>query len=313
MIQQDIYKQVLIQPALTGADELFIVSGYASATFALRHIRKIKELKLDCVLNLIIGMPSDRSDHLAYLNIASKYPGQFNGFYLESAPVVHCKTYGWYKDTEPFVGYAGSANYSQNGFSPAVQLNQISSACPALIKNLYSALLPRCVSFDDYVPPVKLQNNALSRLLAGTACAAPGKINWETDTRVRVSFLTNHGVLPARSGLNWGQRPEMGREPNQAYLSLKKDARKEGFLPPLAYSFSLLTDDNQAIDCVVAQQGRKAIHSTTDNSELGRYFRDRLGVPHGAPVTVDHLIAYGRTDYTIEKVNEETFLLDFSV
>ena len=73
MIQQDIYKQVLIQPALTGADELFIVSGYALATFGLRHIREIKELNLDCVLNLIIGVPGDRSDHLAYLDIAGKF------------------------------------------------------------------------------------------------------------------------------------------------------------------------------------------------------------------------------------------------
>lgn len=313
MIQQDIYKQVLIQPALTGADELFIVSGYASATFALRHIREMKELNLDCVLNLIIGMPSDRADHLAYLNIASKYPGQFNGFYLQVAPVVHCKTYGWFKNAEPFVGYAGSANYSQSGFSPRVQLNQISSECPAVIKALYAELLPRCVSFDNYAPPVEPQNTVLSQRLLSTAGAPPGDISWETDTRVRISFLTNRGVLPTRSGLNWGQRPEVGREPNQAYLSLRKSTRNEGFLPPLAYSFSLLTDDQQAIDCVVAQQGRKAIHSTTDNSELGRYFRDRLGIKHGGLVTVDHLIAYGRTDYTIEKLNEDTFLLDFSV
>lgn len=84
-------------------------------------------------------------------------------------------------------------------------------------------------------------------------------------------------------------------------------------MPEIGYTFSLITDDGQAFDCVVAQEGRKAIHSTNDNSEIGKYIRNRIGVPLGSPVTVDDLKKYGRTDYTIEKIDEETFLLDFSI
>ena len=74
----------------------------------------------------------------------------------------------------------------------------------------------------------------------------------------------------------------------------------------------MITDDNQAFDMAVQQDNRKAI-STADNSELGRYFRKRLGLANGELVTKQHLEAYGRTDYTIEKIDEETFMLDFSV
>mgnify|MGYP001418130813 FL=1 len=118
------------------------------------------------------------------------------------------------------------------------------------------------------------------------------------------------GNLPKKSGLNWGQRPD--REPNQAYLSVKKDARKEGFLPEKGFTFSLLTDDRVAMDCVVQQDNRKAISTTNNNSDLGKYFRNRLGVEEGKIILKDDLINYGRTDFILRKIDDETFMLDFS-
>ena len=152
-----------------------------------------------------------------------------------------------------------------------------------------------------------------------------GQINWEIpDKRVTISFLDKKGELPAISGLNWGKRLEkrihkktgelklVRRDPNQAYLSLKQDARKDGFLPERAFNFTLVTDDGKTFDCVVAQDGRKSIQTTNDNSLLGAYVRERIGVPSGGLVTAEDLERYGRTDYTIEKIDDETFLLDFS-
>ena len=139
----------------------------------------------------------------------------------------------------------------------------------------------------------------------------PGEIEWiENNKSVRISFLSRNGTLPSRAGLNWGQRP--GREPNQAYLPIRSDARQEGFLPEKTFTFSLLTDDNETFDCTVAQDGRKAIHSTNDNSELGKYIRKRLGVKLGSFVTKDDLLRYGRTDFLLKKLDDETFFLDLS-
>ena len=53
----------------------------------------------------------------------------------------------------------------------------------------------------------------------------------------------------------------------------------------MAFRFTLITDDTKSFDCVVAQEGRKAIETTDDNSLLGKYIRKRIGVDLGKLVT----------------------------
>jgi len=310
MILFDLYDEVLLEPPKYGANNLYVVSGYASATFANRHLRESDNFKL----NLIIGMPGRRSDHLGYLNLYNRYDGRFNGYYLKGSPPVHCKLYSWYQENNNLSGFSGSANYSQYGFFSSNQLNQLINTDPVLIKDFYDELLTRCIPIPEFEYDIREDEDVLIEYEQLENSVSPGEILWEIpDKRVRISFLSRDGSLPQRSGLNWGQRPEYNRDPNQAYLSLRKDSRKEGFLPELALTFTLITDDNQSLDCSVAQQGRKAIHSTHDNSEIGLYIRNRLGLPSGELIERRHLEDYGRTDYTIEKINDETFLLDLSV
>lgn len=322
MFIDNLYNPTLIDPVTTGrANKLYIISGYASATFARRHLMELQKANNNFEINLIIGMPSAKNDHMAFLMLHNEFKGKFNGYYLQSQPPVHCKAYSWFNNDKPTFGYAGSANYSQYGFFSDQQLNQLTTDSPVEIKKLYDELLKKSI----YIPDHKLvlpESHRIPRVES----VPPGEIEWEIpDVRVTISFLDKKGNLPEVSGLNWGQRLSKRknlrtgkiswdkREPNQAYFSLKGDSRKEGFLPDLAYTFSLITDDKQSFDCVVAQQGRKAIHSTNDNSEIGRYIRKRIGVPLGNKVTVEDLEKYGRTDYTIEKIDDETFLLDFSI
>jgi hypothetical protein len=308
MIVKDLYKKALINPSETECNKLFIVSGYASATFARRHIVELERLQKKVEVNLIIGMPSSKNDHLAFVSLHNEFNGRFRGYYLQNSPPVHSKVYSWYNDSKGVLGYAGSANYSQFGFFEEQQMNQLSNEDPTLIKNYYDTLLERSI----FIPDHEIVIPEGHRPAGLTTSVPPGDIEWEIeDKRVTISFLDRTGNLPAISGLNWGQRD--GREKNQAYLSLKKDSRKEGFLPIQAYNFTLITDDGVSFDCVVAQEGRKAIHSTKNNSLLGEYFRSRLGVPSGSFVRIEDLEKYGRTDYTIEKIDDETFLLDFSV
>ena len=322
MIVNKLYPTALIEPNLKGANKLYIVSGYASATFARRHIVELLATKKDFEINLIIGMPNSKSDHLAFLALHTEFGSKFKGYYYRNSAPVHCKVYSWFNNDTPVIGYTGSANYSQYGFFKHLQVNQLNDDDPIQIKALFDDLLTRSV----YIPHEVVVLPEYYRT-PHIGSIAPGTINWEIpEIRVTISFLTKKGILPeGGSGLNWGQRLEKitnkkteevtykHRGHNQAYLPLRLDSRKEGFLPELAYSFSLITDDGQSFDCVVAQDGRKAIHSTNDNSEIGRYFRNRIGIPLNTRVTIEDLEKYGRTDYTIEKIDEETFLLDFSV
>lgn len=307
MFTNDLFEEALVAPIKQGCQELFVVSGFATATFVNRHLSQESNFKI----NLIIGMPGNRSDHLGFLSLYKKFKGRFRGFYITNSPQVHSKVYAWHKDGFPVIGFSGSANYTQPGFTGSQQVNQIVLDDPLAITNFYDELLLRAIEMRDFkYDPSSL---AITRpTIIGSLF--PGQIQWDVpDKRVTISFLDRRGIVSERSALNWGQRPELGREPNQAYLSLRKEARKEGFLPPVGETFTLITDDGVAIDCVVAQDGRKAIHSTFDNSEIGKYIRTRIGVPLGKLITASHLEKYGRTDYSIEKLDDETFYLDLSI
>jgi hypothetical protein len=120
------------------------------------------------------------------------------------------------------------------------------------------------------------------------------------------------GVLkvPKTSGLNWGQRP--GREQNQAYLKVPAYIQRFHFFPNVGEPFLIECDDGEIFKCVRAQANGKAIHTSTNNSLLGLYFRKRLGVTSGYMITIDHLIKYGRSSVDIEFISPYKFLLDFS-
>jgi len=139
----------------------------------------------------------------------------------------------------------------------------------------------------------------------------PGRIRWDVpNSVVTISFLDIAGQVPTKSGLNWGHRN--GRDRNQAYLSIKGNARF-GFLPHRAVPFTLQTDDGHRFICVVAQDENKAIETQNSNSELGLYIRQRIGVPSGQLIVLNDLVNYGRTDFTIIKNDDGTYTLDLSV
>lgn len=297
---------VLLEPAKNGFTELFIVSGYASATFLNSHLKSLLEINKDLKINLIIGMPGNRIDHLGYLSIDKNFPDRFSGYYLDHSQCTPChsKLYAWL-NKESCIGFSGSANYSQNGFDQSKQVNQMIIDDGKKIIKFFNQLKDQSSPMTEYsFDPIGDYNFEVT----------PGDINAGgfhfIDTKtVQISFLDRNGSLPQRSGLNWGQRPS--REPNQAYLPIRGDARDAGFLPEHGRTFTLITDDSKSFDCVVAQQGRKAIETTNNNSLLGCYIRERLEIETGALVTKEHLIKYGRTDYILKVLDDETIYFDF--
>lgn len=127
---------------------------------------------------------------------------------------------------------------------------------------------------------------------------------------VILSLITRTGEPGVRSGLNWGQRP--GRNPNEAYISLPSKIAKSGFFPLEKRHFTAITDDRHQLILRIEQQNNKAITTPARNSDLGEYFRNRLGLANGAFVTRDDLEKYGRTDVVFIKLDEETYYMDFS-
>jgi len=127
---------------------------------------------------------------------------------------------------------------------------------------------------------------------------------------VILPLVMKNGNVHLRSGLNWGQRP--GREPNQAYIPVPSTIAQLGFFPPRGVQFLVLTDDDRAIIMVVAQDGNKALESPQGNHLIGEYFRNRLGVANGAPVTAADLARFGSRFVKFYKTDDESYFMEFS-
>jgi hypothetical protein len=327
MITNNLFTTVLTNPIAVGADTLYVISGYATAAMAFHHLEYSKaKLGKNIRIKLLVGMcPYDGlslSNHKAFQHLAkTDFPGYFECGYIIKPPPVHSKAYIWCKNDKPIIGFMGSANYTQNAFSKS-QREILTSCDPELSFNYYKSLISDSVycthdEIENYIVVYRdTYNNRRTKesLKIQEATIAPSRQPELLGLpNVKISFLDNHGDLPQRSGLNWGQRPEEGREPNQAYIRLPAEIYNTDFFPPKALHFTVLTDDNKVLICTRAQQNDKAIHTPHNNSLIGEYFRNRLGVASGKAVTKNDLIKYGRTDVDFYKIDDETYFMDFSV
>ena len=321
MIIEDLYEKALLAPEREGGDTLFIVSGYASATFAYRHITEL--INEETKINLIIGMTCQNAQIKQFQSMVKEFEGRFNVFFIDSQPKVHCKMYAWYGKGKSVIGFAGSANYSQEGhLDSKPQMNQLSIVNPTEIKRYYDELLLRATPIDELV--ISEENLPASRGIDN------GGVMWSNDGRsVTISLLTRSGQIQKADGLNWGQPDGSKRRPyyesyrpsiDQACLRFPKRAQDADFVPWLGngvenkVTFSLTTDDGHTFPyCRRQGQNGKQISTDSDQFQIGQYFRKRLGLELGEFVTKKHLEEYGRTDYTLHKVDDETFVLDFSV
>lgn len=304
MIITDLFQKVLLEPA-DKSTELLIVSGYAKASMADRHLDAlIKDIKTEVAISLIYGMASvegvSLSDHTMFKKLESLAP--FKCYYFAEPVPVHSKVYVWLINQTPYRAFVGSANYTQSGFfgnyqykevmaevNPDIALDYYHLILGSALEIMHEDIEERVTFYDPTQSPHTTELTDIEELTLVTRDGTPGKI----------------------SGLNWGQRE--GRNRNQAYIPIPSNIAGKGFFPARTERFTVRTDDGFVFIAAVAQDGDKAIHSPESNDIIGKYFRDRLGVGSGAPVTREHLDRYGRTDVTFYKIDDETYYMDFAV
>lgn len=302
MISENLYREVLLDPAMAGATELRIVSGYASASMAHRHLRENAIQQNGVNIQLIYGMATadgvSQIDNSMFRQLQES--GLFQFHYRIERPALHSKVYLWMTGDTPTAAFAGSANYTQRGFLAIGQQREVmveadpERALAFFEKALHGAMEGDHEDIGDHI-----------------VLFSPKQTHPEAQDRVTLSLLTNQGIVAERSGLNWGQRPD--RNPNESYLRIPTSISQTDFFPSRATQFTVLTDDGLSFIAVIAQDKGKAIETPDGNHILGEYFRRRLNVPLGELVTKQHLEIYGRTDVDFYKLDDETFLMDFSV
>lgn len=317
IISTELFDRTLIDPLRGDANKLCIVSGYATATMVLRHFEFAqnqvpgKKFSIDLIVGMAVQDGLERKNHKGFIDLQTeRYDFDFTCSYVVGRPPVHTKLYTWLGNNRALKAFAGSANYSQSAFSPSMKeiLAEVNPAesleyfnrLKGEVQNCSSANIADFINFYDKRIVTQLENADDDAFTA----------DLESVTLTLLDAST--GEVPSRSGLNWGQRPEEGREPNQAYINIPASVQRSGFFPDHGVWFTLLTDDGKQLLCRRAQQNGKGIH-TRNNSEMGEYFRYRLGLANGAFVTRADLLRYGRTDVTIYKTDEETYYMDFAV
>lgn len=327
MLHKQLYKKVLLDPVRNdpNLNKLVVVSGYATAAMAFHHLSDLSTMNRgsSVKVNLICGMPVldgiSISNHEGFCKLVNHdFPDRFSCSYIYRGLPVHSKLYLWCEDETPREAFLGSANYTQSALCLAKRREVITSCVARSAFNYCQSLVSDSITcvHGEVSEHVCLYIDKKQELSAQSPGQEPN-FNYSGLEHIAVSLLmrgsTRHAQVGARSGLNWGQRPEEGRNPNQAYIGLPSTVYRTGFFPPRKTHFTILTDDSKVLVCTRAQDAGKGIHTPHDNSILGTYFRNRLGLASGTLVTANHLRTYGRTDIDFYKIDVETYYLDFSV
>ena len=306
MIKDDLFRHVLIRPAVEErADRLLVVSGFATASLADRHLSTLKDLGVSPSVDLIVGMARTEGiplgHHNGFCNLTDTYKNGFRCRYLTDVRPAHSKLYIWTREDQPVMAWTGSANYTLTGFGDGQRelLAEVDGEEGRAYFHDLEQYSTDCTdgAIADLVRLYRQEDQP------GTGVELPQVV-------LPLYSKKLGGKVPDRSGLNWGKRP--GRDPDQAYIAVPIDIARSDFFPETAQQFTVLTDDNLAFVCVVAQENRKAIHTTLNNAILGKYFRSRMGLPSGALVTREHLQHYGRDEVRFYKIDDETYHLDFA-
>lgn len=315
LITDNLFDYVLVQPATAG-NQLCIVSGYATPTMASQHLEYVlKKHKKRIKVDLIVGMtPLDGlslADHAGFQSLSQETElGNFRCSYImRGHSPVHSKVYIWLQDNQPVAAFSGSPNYTQNAFYGKQQ--EILAPCDAHSAwRYFHSLIGQTIfcnhsEVEDYVT---ITNSPVHR--SNHDDVEEANKPWKDFPHVTCPLVKSNGEIHEAAGLNWGHRDSRNR--NQAYIPVPASIQRSGFFPDRGVHFTCITDDGKHFTLVRAQENGKALETPTKNSLLGEYFRNRLELPNGAFVTTEDLVRHGRTTVDFYKIDDDTYLMDFS-
>lgn len=313
IVTPELYDRLLLRPYGDGQRHLRVITGYASAAF-LQHVANILP---NASIEIIVGMAGKdgirRWDHSEFLRLSRTSENRIHVLYHVGEQPIHSKCVAWENNQGvPQMAFSGSANFSWNGYRNYHE-TMVSLPVPGVVSQIFQ--VAETINCLDAHATESIQLLEMPKFV--TNARSLGELA-EFSPSVNLDLFHRRQGIPTvheRSGLNWGQREEYRREPNQAYIPVPIEVHRlhPGFFPPSRHEFMIVTDDGQSFVAVMAQQNRKAIETHYDNSILGRYFRDRLQIRKGAPVRYEDLENYGRTSVTLYRLEEDLYFLDFSI
>lgn len=307
-----IAQQTLFDPINEGANKLCILTSHATPSMASWLLKSYEEkgitdVEVELIISDVIDEGIDDISHKGFKELnGNRYSSIWNNFscsYLFQPPALKQNYYIWLEDEKPVKAFGCSYEFTQQSML-RTHSGSMHSRLASYALGLYEKAVDRSIycnhsEVDDYIV-VYSSSTALS-----TSSFA------SEENCVHLSLLARGGETGTKSGLNWGQRNNRNR--NEAYIPLPVKIARSGFFPLNKQHFLVVTDDHHTLQLRVEQQNDKAITTPASNALLGEYFRNRLGLANGSYIKKEHLLAYGRSDVTFHKIDEEQYYMDFSV
>lgn len=310
----DVAGKILFDPIkMMGVDHLCILSTHATPTMASWLLESYIEQNISGVsVELIVCTTVDDGISFAYHDAFKKMHGNrnSNNGWDFTCSYVHNKSilqnnrnmYIWLKENIPVCAFSGELEFNQSSFCQ----NSYKTITECDVSEAYD-FFEEAVKYSVYCTYSEIEEEI--KIYQSPVSA---KIFENNQNKVTLSLFKSKSMETGeRSGLNWGQRGKRNR--NEAYIPLPASVAKSGFFPLNKQHFIAFTDDHCSLLLRVEQKNDKAITTPASNAQLGEYFRKRLNLGNGAFVCAEDLFAYGRTDVTFYKIDEEQFYMDFSV
>ncbi|PRD56028.1 restriction endonuclease PLD domain-containing protein [Sphingobacterium gobiense] len=137
-----------------------------------------------------------------------------------------------------------------------------------------------------------------------------------------LTLLTANGRMHSTGGLNWGSNALNHTRPYDSYIPIHIGfiRANPGLIdrkPPVQRILYFHWDDGTVMEVLFEGDGPdgypKQIASAHHKDILGKYLRNRLGLPLNRRIEMADLISYGRTTVTIERIDALNYNVDFSV
>lgn len=315
-------------------DDIVIVTGYVGP----EPIRRISELPLHTTV--VYGMYGcdgiGRGLHEALVKEDNEFP---NVDIYYSAMPVHSKIYMWRYKGEVTHALIGSANFSTNGLTtPNKETLAETTVDTFMAMDAYYKLIQeRWIRCTDQ--SIVLKNK--------TKEVKPDIAIFNPDVCSMPLFIieNNQEVVQRGHGLNWGMAKLTGAHVNinDACITIPAEisSHYENLFPQKRLTPTQTDNlarkdhrDNDPIDIIwddgttmtgllegtrtktidgVKVEFAKQIATTPKKALLGKYIRNRIGVPEGQAITISDLERYGRKTIDISLQGEGVYYFDFSV
>lgn len=337
LFYRDLENIIFTRNQLFKCDEIVVLSGYVGPT----PVRRLQTLPLKSTV--IYGMYGcdgiQRSLHNA---LVEENKVLNNVDILYSTVPVHSKCYIWKYKGDVVHALIGSANFSTNGlttpFKEVLAETTVDTFDP--LNEYLKMVLGKSIVCDEAI----VKENK-SRFFKGE------KVQEEKVYDKYVCsmplYIIDKGVptVPLQSGINWGMAKLNGSHVNinDAYIRIgadliehypemfpkKQEAPTEGTEVGRTGhrhndNIEILWDDGTTMTGLLEGSvpkninGKKELYpkqvsTTPSKAELGRYLRNRIGIPEGHAITMSDLEKYGRTTIDVSLQGEGIYYFDFSV